>query len=198
MNAVCHKTRVSDRVDPANNWYSQNRCKSIQKQSHEVLCILRATCRLWSRTVAGKGNTAIDFNECRIKTIMLIAAIHISVNLFVTEPKGTFHVWLGGKPTHNGGQECSCRIYTTKEKGKTFLYASMWIHQFNLHLNGKSLYRDHKNVLCYQLNGLHCWQAQGKHTFSLSPAWVNHIMKDPIYIFNFCTWQFSSHVLSLP
>lgn len=72
-----------------------------------------------------EGNAAIDFNECRIKTIMLIAAIHISVNLFVTEPKGTFHVWLGGKPTHNGGQECSCRIYTTKEKGKTFLYASM-------------------------------------------------------------------------
>lgn len=167
------------------------------KPSHEV-SILRPTCRHWSRTATRKGKAAIDFNEYEIKTIMLIAAIHISVNLFVTEPKGTFHVWLGGKLTHNGGQECSCRIYTTKEKGKTFLYASMWIHQFNLHLNGKSLYRDHKNVLCYQLNGLHCWQAQGKHTFSLSPAWVNRIMKDPIYIFNFCTQQFSSHVLSLP
>lgn len=56
---------------------------------------------------------------------MLVAAIHISVNLFVTEPKGTFHAWLGGKPTHNGGQERSWRIYTTKGKGKTFLYASM-------------------------------------------------------------------------
>lgn len=27
-----------------------------------------------------------------------------------------------------------------------------------------------------------------------SQAWVNCITKDPIYIFNFCTWQFSSHV----
>lgn len=75
--------------------------------------------------LVGMGSTVIDFNERRIKTIMLSAAIPISVNPFVTEPKGTFHVWLGGKPTHNGGQECSWRIYTTKEKGETFLYASM-------------------------------------------------------------------------